>query len=89
MDNAELAHLPTHRLAELIAAKEVSPVDSDMEGAAQRVKVYSDVGRDVTSYQRNLVGADTLQSAVTRESHAGGGVPESDPGERRRRVGAP
>ena len=27
MDNAELAHLPTYRLAELIAAKEVSPVE--------------------------------------------------------------
>ena len=28
MDNAELAHAPTYRLAELIAAKEVSPVEA-------------------------------------------------------------
>ena len=45
----------------------VTAVESDMEGAAQRVKVYADAGRDIASGVRNLAGADAIQSIVTRE----------------------
>ena len=45
----------------------VTAVESDMEGAAQRVKVYADAGRDIASGLRNLAGADAIQSIVTRE----------------------
>ena len=45
----------------------VAAVESDMEGAAQRVKVYADAGRDIASGVRNLAGADAIQSIVTRE----------------------
>ena len=45
----------------------VTAVESEMEGAAQRIKVYSDVGRDIASALRTMAGADTLQSVVTRE----------------------
>ena len=38
-----------------------------MEGAAQRVKVYADAGRDIASGLRNLAGTDAIQSVVTRE----------------------
>ena len=45
----------------------VAAVESDMEGATQRVKVYADAGRDIASGVRNLAGADAIQSIVTRE----------------------
>ncbi len=45
----------------------VTAVESDMEGAAQRVKVYADPGRDIASGLRNLAGTDAIQSIVTRE----------------------
>ncbi len=45
----------------------VTAVESDMEGAAQRVKVYADAGRDIASGLRNMAGADAIQSIVTRE----------------------
>ena len=45
----------------------VTAVESDMEGAAQRVKVYADAGRDIASGLRNLAGSDAIQSIVTRE----------------------
>lgn len=45
----------------------VTAVESDMEGAAQRVKVYADTGRDIASGLRNLAGSDAIQSIVTRE----------------------
>ncbi len=45
----------------------VAAVESEMEGAAQRVKVYADAGRDIASSFRNLAGADAIQSIVTRE----------------------
>ena len=38
-----------------------------MEGAAQRLRLYSDVGRDIASALRNMAGADTIQGVVTRE----------------------
>ena len=51
----------------LRALRGVAAVESEMEGAAQRVKVYADAGRDVASGLRNLAGADAIQSIVTRE----------------------
>ena len=52
---------------QLEALRGVAAVESDMEGATQRVKVYADAGRDVASGVRNLAGADAIQSIVTRE----------------------
>ena len=58
----------TPGLAErLRALRGVTAVESDMEGAAQRVKVYADAGRDIASGLRNLAGTDAIQSVVTRE----------------------
>ena len=51
----------------LRALRGVTGVESQMEGAAQRIKVYSDAGRDIAATLRNVVGSDTLQSIVTRE----------------------
>lgn len=51
----------------LRALRGVTAVESDMEGAAQRVKVYADAGRDIASGLRNLAGMDAIQSIVTRE----------------------
>ncbi|MDE2668536.1 MAG: ABC transporter ATP-binding protein [Chloroflexota bacterium] len=51
----------------LRALRGVTAVESDMEGAAQRVKVYADAGRDIASGLRNLAGTDAIQSIVTRE----------------------
>ena len=52
---------------QLRALRGVTAVESDMEGAAQRVKVYADAGRDIASGLRNLAGTDAIQSVVTRE----------------------
>ena len=51
----------------LRALRGVTAVESDMEGAAQRIKVYSDVGRDAASALHNIVGSDSIQGIVTRE----------------------
>ncbi|MYD29697.1 MAG: ABC transporter ATP-binding protein [Dehalococcoidia bacterium] len=51
----------------LRALRGVTAIESDMEGAAQRVKVYADAGRDIASGLRNLAGTDAIQSVVTRE----------------------
>lgn len=51
----------------LRALRGVTAIESDMEGAAQRVKVYADAGRDIASGLRNLAGTDAIQSIVTRE----------------------
>ena len=45
----------------------VTAVESGMEGATQRVKVYAEVGRDVASAVRNVAGSHSIQSIVTRE----------------------
>jgi ABC-2 type transport system ATP-binding protein len=60
--------IPAPDLAErLRAMRGVTAVESDMEGAAQRIRVYSGAGRDVASALRSLAGADALQGVVTRE----------------------
>lgn len=64
---ATLRHASPDLIERLRAVRGVTAVESEMEGAAQRVKVHSDVGRDVATSLRNLAGADTLQSVVTRE----------------------